>query len=540
MKSSIFLIPVIFLISCKDHVDTIYYNATIYTVNNDDSVCHAIAVKNGKIVSIGDKDALFEKYDAKNNVDLNGKFVYPGFIDSHCHFLDYGINRSQLNLQGASSWTAVLDKIRNYASSHPNGWIIGYGWNQHEWTNNAFPLNNALNKLFPNRPIFLKSTDLQACIVNEKALELAGITAKTIIPGGKIIIKKGKLTGILLDNAVDSIEKIIPEPTAKEIGNALLTAQQNCFSVGLTTVDDAGLTKQLIDDIDTLQKRGDLKMRIYAMLSDNNENRNYYFKHGTYKTDRLHVCAFKFYVDGALGSWTALLLKPYSDSLNERGLQLKPTAYFEKQAQLCYKYGFQMCTHAIGDSANHLIVGVYASVLKGHNDKRWRIGGCQVIAPDDFQLFADYDIVPSVQTTRATDELFWAEDRIGIYRLQGAYAYRILLYKSGYIINGSGFPAEDINPLYGFYAAVSRQDQKGYPPGGFQPENGLTRQQALYAMTIWVAKANFEDNEKGSIEPGKFADFVVLDKDIMTIPIEQTLTTKVSATYVDGEKVFGK
>ena len=539
MKNLFFLLPLLFLISCKNKVDAIYYNTTIYTVDKDDSIGQAMVVNNGKIVCVANKNYIFDNYDSKNKINLNGKFVYPGFIDSHCHLLNYGLNLSILDLKGTESWEDVVDKVKAYAMAHPDGWITAYGWDQNEWPTPDFPTNDLLNKLFPTRPVFLKSLDGHACIVNNQALKIAGITTKTIVMGGEIITKNKKLTGILLGNASDVVEKLIPKPTTKEIESALLAAQNNCLAAGLTTIDDAGITKQTIDVISNLQKQNKFKLRIYAMLADNDENRNYYFKYGPIKTNNLHICAFNYDVDGSLNSGTALLLRPYTDAPTETGLQFNSTSYFENQAQLCYKYGFQMCADARGDSAIRTMLQIYGNTLKGKNDKRWRIEHCQVIAPGDFELFADYDIVPSIQTIQATSQVHWVINKLGIYRVRGSYAYRILLYKNGYLAYGSNFPVEDINPMYGFYAAVSRQDQKGYPPGGFQVENGLTRQMILYAMTIWAAKANFEDDEKGSLESGKFADFVVLDKNIMTIPYEQTFSTKILATYINGEKAYG-
>ncbi|HUM47755.1 MAG TPA: amidohydrolase family protein, partial [Chitinophagales bacterium] len=287
-----------------------------------------------------------------------------------------------------------------------------------------------------------------------------------------------------------------------------------------------------------MQRKGLLKMRVYAMLTDNDENKEYYFKAGPYKTERLNVRAFKYYADGALGSRGALLLKPYSDAPSTWGLQLKPQSYFEEQAKMCYEYGFQMCTHAIGDSANRMMLNVYGKVLGGANDKRWRIEHCQVIAPDDFELFQRYTIVPSVQPTHATSDMYWATDRLGVFRIRGAYAYKDLLDQNGWIADGSDFPVENINPLYGFYAAVARKDQQGFPENGFEKKNALSRMDALKAMTLWAAAANFEENEKGSLEAGKWADFVVLEKDLLTIPEEELFSVKVLGTYVAGEKVY--
>lgn len=542
MRYLLLFIEVISILSCKPkpEMDAIYYNAKIYTVNSKGTIADAMVVNKGKIVYVGSKDSAFSLYSSANKINLGGKFVYPGFIDAHCHFFSYGTFISKLDLGGTTSWPDVIDKTKQFAATHPDGWLLGREWDQNKWEQEKteFPTNKELNELFPDRPVFLERVDGHACVVNKKALELAHITVNTKIPGGKIVVENGELTGVLLDNAKDSVAKYIPFPSETEVKVALISAQANCFAVGLTTVDDAGLPKIMIDVIDSLQKDGMLKMRIYAMLSDNDENRAYYFKHGIYKTDRLNVRSFKFFSDGALGSRGALLMQPYSDSPNESGLQLKPTEYFRQQAELCYEHGFQMCTHAIGDSANRMMLQIYASVLKGPNDRRWRIEHCQVVFPDDIHYFGDYNIIPSIQTTHATSDMYWAGARLGPERVKSAYAYLSLLKQNGWLANGTDFPVEHINPLYSFYAAVARKDQKSYPTGGFQPENALTREQALQAMTIWAAKSNFEENEKGSLEPGKLADFVVLENDIMTIPIEETFSVKILKTYINGENVY--
>lgn len=532
------LIALVFL-SCehKEMCDTLIFNATIYTLGKDSMIADAMVILNGKIKAIGKKDDLDKIYDAKEKIDLQKKTVYPGFIDSHCHFYYYGITLSEASLNGTTSWQAVIDTVQKFAAARKKGWIIGRGWDQNDWQDKSFPDKKQLDVLFPDQPVFLQRVDGHACIVNQSALDLAHITEKTKISGGEIILAGGLLTGILLDNAMDSVSKMIPPHSQEAIEAALLQAQSNCFKVGLTTVDDAGLEKNVVDIIDSMQRKGQLKIRVYAMLTDNNENKNYYFKAGPYKTDRLNVRAFKFYADGALGSRGALLLNPYTDEPNSTGLQLSSATYFEEQAKLCYDHGFQMCTHAIGDSANRMMLHIYGKTLGGPNDKRWRIEHCQVIAPDDFELFQRYTIIPSVQPTHATSDMYWAMDRLGVFRIRGAYAYKDLLIQNGWIADGSDFPVEDINPLYGFYAAVTRKDQKGFPAEGFEMKNVLSRDEALKAMTIWAAAANFEEDEKGSLEPGKFADFVVLEKDILKIPEEDLFSVKVLETYVGGEKV---
>jgi len=534
---------VLILTSCmkKTTVDAIYFNAKIYTVNSSFSIAEAMAVSSGKIIEVGSEKELLAKYSTEKKIDLEGKFVYPGFIDAHCHFFGYGQTLAQVNLVGMKSWETCLEKVRMWVSKHPDGWITGRGWDQNDWESQLYPTKEKLDELFPERPVYLTRIDGHACIVNQAALDLAGINENTRIAGSEIISADGKLTGVLIDNAKDSIEILIPQMTEQQIANALLEVQQDCFSVGLTTVSDAGWTEQVVDVIDVMQRlneTGELKMRIYAMLTDHDFNREKYFQSGPIKTDRLNVRAFKFYADGALGSRGALLLEQYSDSANWKGLQLRPTAYYEEQAQLCLQHGFQMCSHAIGDSANRLMLNIYAGALKTKNDLRWRIEHVQVMNENDFHLFGDYSIIPSIQSTHATSDMYWAEERLGPLRIKSAYAYKQLMLQNNMIANGTDFPVEYINPLFSFYAAIARKDQKGFPEEGFQTKDSLSREEALKAMTIWAAYANFEENEKGSLEKDKFADFVVLEKDIMTIPFEETFITKVLMTYVGGERVY--
>jgi predicted amidohydrolase YtcJ len=369
---------------------------------------------------------------------------------------------------------------------------------------------------------------------------MAGIKPGQTLVGGEVEVRNGELTGILVDNAVDLVSSRVPSPSIGQIKDALMAAQQNCFAVGLTTIDDCGIDYRTALLIDSLQKSKELKMRIYAMLSDDPNNYNFLFSKGKIKTDRLNVSAFKVYADGALGSRGAALLKPYSDKPGWSGFLLSSQQHFDSVANIISQHGFQMCTHAIGDSGNRTILNIYAKYLKGKNDRRWRIEHAQVINPADFHLFGQYSIVPSVQPTHATSDMYWAADRLGTDRVKGAYAFRQLLNENGWIPLGTDFPVEDISPFKTFYAAVFRIDANQFPKGGFQMENALTRQQAIKGMTIWAAKSNFEEKEKGSLEKGKWADLVILDKDLMRIDVKEVLSTSVLATIVGGETVYIK
>jgi predicted amidohydrolase YtcJ len=524
----------------KEKVDLIVVNATIYTVDENFTVAEAMAVSEGRIVAIGTTEDITGKYSSGKTIDLDKKPVYPGFIDAHCHFYGYGLGLlKRADLMGTQSFDEILEIMKAHHEKFPSAyWIEGRGWDQNNWPEKAFPTNDKLNALFPDNPVILIRVDGHAAIVNEKALQKADIDATTKLEGGDVILKDGKPTGVLIDNAIDLVTRIIPPPDKSQMAEALFQAQQNCFAVGLTGVHDCGLEKREIEVIDSLQSSGELKMRIYAMLTPAQETLDEYLQKGIVKNELLNIRSVKLYADGALGSRGARLIEPYSDDPANTGLLLRSPEALREFCKLAYDHGYQVCTHAIGDSANRLMLDIYSEFLKGKNDLRWRIEHVQIVAPEDFGLFSQFDVVPSVQPTHATSDMYWAGDRIGPERMKGAYAFHDLLQQTGWLPLGTDFPIEGINPLHTFYAAVVRKDFKGWPDGGFQTENALSRKEALKGMTIWAAKAAFEENEKGSIEPGKFADFVVLDQDIMHIAGDKLPDVKVLKTFVGGEDVF--
>lgn len=494
-------------------------------------------MKDGKIIATGTTGAM-RRFRATTTIDLQGKFVYPGFIDAHCHFYGYGVDLKKIWLTGTGSFEDILDTLVKYRDRRFMGWIFARGWDQNDWKNSEWPDRTQLDSLFPDVPVFLMRIDGHAALVNAKALALAGINAGTRLSGGAVVVRNGVPTGLLIDNAVDLVKKVIPQPGRPQLEAALLAAQRNCFAVGLTSVTDAGLDIPTIQLIDALQKSGRLKMRINAMVSYNPDNIAYYRKNGKYKSDRLNVCSFKLYADGALGSRGACLIHDYADLPGHKGFLLTTVDSLRYAARQVDEIGFQLNTHCIGDSANHVLLQIYSDVLKTRNGKRWRIEHAQVLAPDDFRLFRDFSIIPSVQPTHATSDMYWAGERLGEERLKYAYAYKQLLDQNGMIAGGSDFPVEDINPLFGFYAAVSRRDRQQYPADGFYPEQAISRQQALRAMTIWAAYAAFEEQEKGSLEKGKCADFVVLEEDLMKAPQTSLFAIKTQMTVIGGEVVF--
>jgi predicted amidohydrolase YtcJ len=541
---SVFLLPAILsivLFSChtKERADLVLHHGRIYTVDSAFSKAEAFAVKDGKILAVGTDQEISRRFEPHRVIDAMGRSVYPGFIDAHAHFVGYGQSLFAVNLFGCTNFEEAVVRVQQFALDHPGlPWITGRGWDQNKFPGKAFPDNTTLNGLFPTIPVVLERVDGHAVIANAIALELGGVRPGQQLTGGEIETKGGKLTGILIDNAQRLVLAKIPPPSEADYEQRLVAAQQNCFAQGLTTVTDCGLNRKDIQMIDSLQKAGKLKMRLYVMLSDNKDNLDYYIPRGPYKTDRLYVKGVKAYADGALGSRGACLLQPYNDKPGWEGFLLSNPAHYDSLAKLLVGTDFQLCTHAIGDSANRVILTVYNKYLGGRNDKRWRIEHAQVLHSRDFALFGRGDIIPSVQPTHATSDMYWAGDRLGPGRLKGGYAYKQLLEQNGWLPLGTDFPVEDISPFKTFLAAVFRTDAKGFPAGGFQPENALSREETIRGMTIWAARADCLEKEVGSIEVGKKADFIILDRDLMQVPWEEVLQTKVLTTYSGGMPVF--
>lgn len=542
-KRKIFvLFSLLIMMACnsqKEKADLIIHHAKIYTLDNDFSIQEAMVVNNGLILAVGTNKNILDSFTADKMIDAEGKAIYPGFNDAHCHFYGYGTNLTKrADLVGTQSFEEVIERLQQHNDQYPSAWIEGRGWDQNDWTVKQFPTKDLLDKAFPDKPVFLIRIDGHAAVVNSLVLQIAGITKTTKIEGGEIILQNDEPTGVLVDNAMELVYSIIPVPEEAFNISALKLAQENCFKVGLTSVSDAGLEIDIVELIDKLQQEGQLKMRINAMLSPTEANFEHFIKNGPYQTDYLTVRSVKLYADGALGSRGAKLIEPYNDDPVNSGMMMNPQEFYDKWCQRAIDNGYQVNTHAIGDGGNRFILETYARFLKGKNDLRWRVEHAQVVHPDDFKLFGQYNVIPSVQPTHATSDMYWAEERLGQERIKGAYAYKQLLNQNNWIPLGTDFPIESINPLYTFYAAVSRKDAKGWPDEGFQIENALSHEEALKGITIWPAKAAFEEDKKGSIEVGKFADFVILDKNIMQIDLSEILNVEVFATYLNGEKVY--
>ncbi len=521
----------------KEEADLLVTNARIYTVDDDFSTVEAFAVKDGKFLAVGTTAEILGKYEAEKVVDAEGKAIFPGLIDAHAHFYRFGLQLQTVDLRGTESFEEVVSRIVEFQQEKDVDFITGRGWDQNDWEIKEFPVKDTLDQLFPNTPVAITRIDGHALLVNQAALDAAGITAETPVEGGEIEVVDGKLTGILIDNPMDLVGKVIPRPDVEDEITALLDAQKISFSYGLTTVVDAGIDRETIELLDSLHKAGTLDMRIYAMISNTKENLDYYLQREPYKTEKLNVRSVKFYGDGALGSRGAALKEPYSDKHEHYGALLSPVSEFHSTAARIAETEYQMNSHAIGDSANAVILKIYDSLLTNAGDRRWRVEHAQVIDQEDFSYFSR-NIIPSVQPTHATSDMYWAGDRLGEERERGAYAFKQLLDQAGVIALGTDFPIEEVNPFLTFYAAVARKDLEEYPEGGYMPEQALSREETLKGMTIWAAYSNFEEEEKGSIEPGKFADFVILEQDIMEVPEKEIPQTKVNATYLDGEKVY--
>ena len=536
-KSYILIILSILNFSCNNEVDLIIVNSEIYTANENNQIATSIAVKDGKIIEVSSEN-LVSKYEAKEILDANGKTILPGFIDSHCHFYNLGLDQQVVDLRGTTSFEEIIERLIASDLNNQSDVILGRGWDQNDWDKKQFPVNTELNKVFENKLVVLERIDGHAYIVNDNALELAGIDQNTLVRGGLVLLKDNRPTGVLIDAPMSMVDKVLPEKSIREKVNALKQAQEISFSYGLTTVSDAGLSTEIINVIDSLHKSEELKIKIYAMVSVSKKNIQRLKETGIIKTPKLNVRSFKVYGDGALGSRGAALKKPYCDDPHNYGFlrtDIKDLKYYANEIA---GMGFQMNTHAIGDSTVSVLLKEYQKVLNDIEDPRWRIEHSQVVDLNEFELYND-KILPSVQPTHATSDMYWAYDRLG-KRIDGAYAFKDLLSQSKRIALGTDFPVEKVNPFHTFYSSIERKDLNGYPENGFQIENALTREETLKGMTIWGAYFNFEEDEKGTIEKGKSADFIIIDQNIMKIEADKIPNTKVLKTFVDGELVFQK
>lgn len=471
------------------------------------------------------------------SIDCSGSYVYPGFIDAHCHFRGYAIGLNAVNLIGSTSYQDVISRINSYIAKNENKkFIVGRGWDQNDWEEKSLPTNELLNTYFPDRPVYLTRVDGHAALVNDACLALAD-SLPVQLRGGLVVRKDGTPTGLLIDDAQNLIQ--VPKTSTEELRMLLQQAEQNCLERGLTLLVDAGLSYAELMELNDIYKSGLLSIPMYAMVSDDEADVESLIASGKVNSERFQVSAIKIYADGALGSRGALLTKNYSDDSANQGLQL---ISYESLLHLCEKAkanNFQVNVHAIGDSANKMVLQAFAEVLEPDNDRRWHIEHAQVILSSDSTIWGKYNIIPSVQPTHATSDMYWAEERLGPNRVKNAYAYkRLKRWANGRMALGTDFPVEDIDPLKTFFAASIRKDGHFFPENGFQLNDGITREEALYGMTLGAAYSVFKENETGSIEKGKWGDIIILNKNILECDEKEILSTRILNTIVHGEVLY--
>ena len=530
--------------SKKSKAETLYFNANIYTVDTTFSKATAMLVNKGKIIALGKVDALREKYEPIEEIDLKGNTVIPGFIDVHTHFYEYAKTLNRLDLSHTTSLDEILASTKTHHKNTNGSVVLGYGWDHTKWNKNDLPINNKLNTLFPDTPVILMHKNGHVLFVNEVVMNMAKITTETKIEGGEIMVKDGKPTGVLIDNAMKLVEELKLDQKELNMTPLLQKAEQHCLSSGVTSINDLGwFTGDLnvLDLFDSLYQSKTLKIRNYVSLFAKRAKGIEYIKKGKYiESDRFTAKAIKIITDGALGSRSACLITPYHDQHDQHGVMTVNPDSLLAYAQLAYDNNFQVMAHAIGDSANRTVLRTFSKILPKNNDRRWRVEHAQIVDPIDLKYFKDYNIIPSIQPTHAIADLHFSTSRLGHDRVKHAYGYKTLLQQNNWLAIGTDFPVEAINPLMSFYTAVARKDANGHPENGFQMENALSRKETLKGMTIWAAKAQFREHIIGSLEAGKYADFVVLDKDLMTIPLNDIPQIKILYTYIQGEQLYAQ
>ena len=540
-------------LEAQGSADLIITNGRIYTVDNARPEASALAVRAGRIQFVGsDAEAKVLAGPSTVVIDLHGATVVPGIVDAHAHLLGLGNTLQRVNLVGSKSYDEVVDRVKAWAKdAKPGVWIQGRGWDQNLWPTKEFPTHEALSRAFPNNPVVLTRIDGHALVANAKAMELAHVTATTADPSGGRIVKlaSGAPSGVFVDNAKSLIERTIPAATRADNRKAILAAVAEANRWGLTGIHDAGEDAETIGIYEELAKAGSYNLRNYVMLSDPGEPnspaalQNPYIQRGPQSAlydGHLWIRAIKLYADGALGSRGAALLAPYSDEPTNSGLLVSKPEHIEAWAEAALRRGFQVNVHAIGDRGNRIVLDSFDSALKKipKADHRFRVEHAQVLSPEDIPRFARLGVIPSMQATHQSSDMGWAESRVGPQRIRGAYAWRSLLNTGVIVPNGTDFPVEQVNPLLTFHAAVTRQDPSNQPAGGWYPDQKMTRVEALQSITIWPAYAGFQESVIGSLSPGKYADFVILDRDIMHVPDAEILGTRVVSTWIGGKRVY--
>jgi predicted amidohydrolase YtcJ len=527
--------------------DLIVTNARIYTVDDGHPFVSALAVRDGKVAFVGSvREASLLRGPNTHVIDAAGRTVIPGMVDAHAHLFGLGEFLRSIDLTDTRSFDEIVSRVGARVKEATAGrWVIGRGWDQNKWGNTRFPTHEALSAVSPNNPVVLERIDGHALLANASAMRAAGVTAATKDPAGGRIEREanGAPTGVFVDNAMEIIDRVIPPMSHDEMTSTALAAVKESNRWGLTGLHDPGEPRAVLDVFEELAKAGTFTLRVYAMISDDSAAIEHYFQRGPQNAlydSHLWIRAIKLYADGALGSRGAALLDPYTDDPKNSGLLKSTPEHLRDVSTRALQHGFQVATHAIGDRGNRIALDAYEAALKAVPtvDHRFRIEHVQVLDHADIPRFAQLGVIPSMQAVHQTSDMYWAANRLGYARTFGAYAWRSLLNTGVIIPNGSDFPVERVNPLFSFHAAVSRQDDNNWPPGGWFPEQKMTREEALKAMTVWPAYAAFQEQTMGSLTVGKLADFVILDRDIMTIPDSEILGTNVLATYIGGRVVF--
>ncbi len=534
----------------KPTADLIVTNARVYTVDDAHPVADAIAVRGGRVLFVGDTRGALALRGAQTRViDLDGRTVIPGMVDAHGHVSGLGSALAIVDLTGASSYDEIIARVVAKAkSAQPGQWITGRGWDQNRWGDTRFPTHDKLTAAVPNNPVLLQRVDGHAYLANKKAMDAAQLSAATKDPSGGHMERdaNGAPAGVFVDNAMGLVTRVLPRTTRDDEKKQILAAIAEAQRWGLTGVHDAGSSAQVLDIYEELGKAGQMNFRMYAMISGGREESavvDQWLARGPQSglyDGMLWVRSIKLYADGALGSRGAALLDPYTDDPHNNGLLVSPPAFIQEIAIKALKAGFQVNTHAIGDRGNRVSLDAYEAALKAVPvaDHRFRIEHAQILNYADITRFAKLGVIPSMQASHQTSDMYWAGTRLGVSRLPGAYAWRSLIDAGVVVPNGSDFPVEQVNPIISFHASISRQDAENWPAGGWYPEQRMTRDEALRSMTIWPAYAAFQEKELGSLSPGKYADFVVLDQDIMRVPAELVMKTRVLSTWVGGKVVY--
>jgi predicted amidohydrolase YtcJ len=544
---ALFASPLVAQRTAPAPADLIVTHAKIYTVDDNHPFVSAMAVRNGLVQFVGsEREALLLKGPSTKVLDAGGQTIIPGMVDAHAHLFGLGTFLKNIDLTDTRSYDAIVSRVGAHIKDVPSGrWVIGRGWDQNKWGDTRFPTHEALTKVSSNNPVVLERIDGHALLVNAAAMRAAGVTAATKDPAGGRIERgaNDEPTGVFVDNAMSLIDKVIPPLSHDDMRSATLGAIAESNKYGLVGLHDPGEPREVLDVFEELAKAGTFSLRVYAMIADDSAAIEHYFQRGPQSAlydGHLWIRSIKLYADGALGSRGAALLDPYADDAKNVGLLKSTPAHLQDVSTRALQHGFQVATHAIGDRGNRVALDAYEAALKAVPtvDHRFRIEHVQILDHADVPRFAQLGIIPSMQAVHQTSDMYWAPTRLGYARTFGAYAWRSLLNTGVIIPNGSDFPVERVNPLFSFHAAVSRQDDNSWPPGGWFPEQKMTREEALKSMTIWPAYAGFMETLTGSLTPGKYADFVILDQDIMTIPESSILGTRVVATYIGGKAVY--